>query len=141
MSFNLHPTLKADSFIIGDFELCQLLLLNDYQYPWFVLVPKRADIKEIYQLSDTDQKQFWFESRVLSEVVMQHFEGDKLNVAAIGNMVPQLHIHHIVRFESDACWPKPVWGQKPMLAYENSIAEEVVRNISHKLKDYGFKSM
>lgn len=129
MSFQLHPTLNEDSYTLGQFDLSRLLLINDNHYPWFVLVPQVPDIKEIYQLSEAEQQQLWRESSHLSSVVMDIFRGDKLNVAAIGNLVPQLHLHHVVRFVDDACWPSPVWGKLQLESY--SI--EQVRAIQQKM--------
>lgn len=114
--FQLHPQLAADCHILGSFELNLLLMQNDAQYPWFVLVPQRQDKTELYQLDDVDAALFWQESRAFSQQIMRIFEGDKLNVAALGNVVPQLHVHHIVRFTGDAAWPKPVWGARPARA-------------------------
>ncbi len=115
--FSLHPQLEQDSHLLGDFPLNRVLLINDCQYPWLVLVPRRDDVREIYQLNAADQQQLWRESSELGEQLMQVFGGDKLNIAALGNMVSQLHIHHIVRFAEDAAWPAPVWGASPMQAY------------------------
>lgn len=109
--FTLHETLKQDCFVLGALPLSLLLMSRDANYPWFILVPQRAEITEIYQLTAEDQQQLLLESEVLSRALMAEFAGDKLNIAALGNMVPQLHIHHIVRFKGDAAWPKPVWGQ------------------------------
>ena len=122
--FTLHPQLQQDCIELADFPLCKLLLSNDSHYPWFILVPKIVDVSEIFQLSWQDQQQLLNESSLLSEVLMQVFAGDKMNVAALGNMVPQLHIHHIVRFKADACWPDPVWGKEPAIAY---TAEELAK--------------
>lgn len=116
-NYKLHPQLESDSIKICDLGLSELRLINDSQYPWFILVPRVADITEIYQLSLSQQQQLLVESSQLSQLLMQTFNGDKLNVAAIGNMVSQLHLHHVVRFKADISWPKPVWGQNPMLAY------------------------
>jgi len=106
----LHPQLEKDCFILGEFRLCSLLLLNDANYPWFILLPNRENISEIHQLSAEDQQQLWAESMFFSQCLEQVFHPDKLNIAALGNVVPQLHIHHIARFRTDACWPAPVWG-------------------------------
>ena len=113
--FSLHPRLAADCFQIGRFELCRLLMMNDAQYPWFILVPQRPDIREIYELTPDDQATLLAESSALSQLLMDVFEGDKLNVAALGNLVPQLHVHHIVRYVNDSAWPKPIWGLHPAL--------------------------
>ena len=113
----IHPRLATDCELLGRFPLCHLLLMNDSHYPWFILVPDREGIREIYQLDDADRLQLWRESCTLSEYLMDSFKGDKLNVAALGNQVPQLHLHHIVRYQSDPAWPGPVWGKHPPLAY------------------------
>lgn len=115
--FVLHERLAADTVALGDFPLCRLLLMNDAQYPWFILVPRRAGVREIYQLSDADQQQLLRESCALSRAAMDAFRGDKLNVAALGNLVPQLHLHHVVRFAGDRAWPRPVWGAHPARPY------------------------
>ncbi len=121
----LHPQLAADCIVLGRFPLCHLLLMNDRNYPWFILVPDRADIREIYQLEATDRNQLLAESCLLSEFLMNEFNGDKLNVAALGNMVPQLHLHHVVRYAADPAWPTPVWGKHPALPYSESALEEI----------------
>lgn len=115
--FQLHPQLAADSVVLADGPLSRLLLLQDARYPWFVLVPRRAGIREIYELDDADQARLLAESVQLGRAAMAAFGGDKLNVAALGNLVPQLHLHHIVRYTGDAAWPGPVWGRHPALPY------------------------
>ena len=116
-SFFLHPQLAQDTIELADFPLCKLLLCNDSAYPWFILVPKVANISEIYQLDWQQQQQLLNESSLLSELLMQVFAGDKMNVAALGNIVEQLHVHHVIRFKTDAQWPKPIWGQQAATAY------------------------
>ena len=128
--FVLDPRLLQDTLSIGDFPLCTLLLSNDSNYPWFILVPKRADISEVFQLSETDQMQLWKETITLSTVLDRTFQADKMNVAALGNVVNQLHMHVIVRRVGDAAWPAPVWGKHPAKPY---TPEEVAR-ISAQLK-------
>lgn len=117
MSFALHPQLAADCHRLGRFELCLLLLMNDARYPWFILVPQRPAVREIFELAEADQALLLGESTALSRALMQAFKGDKLNLAALGNMVPQLHLHHIVRYQGDAAWPAPVWGKHPPQPY------------------------
>lgn len=114
---DLHPTLAADCIRLGRFELCHLLLMDDRSYPWFILVPDRDHVREIIDLGPADRRLLLDESCRLSEFLVQTFEGNKLNVAAIGNLVPQLHLHHVVRFESDRAWPMPVWGRFPAVSY------------------------
>ncbi|MCK5477639.1 MAG: HIT domain-containing protein, partial [Methylococcales bacterium] len=108
MTFQLHPRLQQDSIKIGQFILSQLRLINDSQYPWFILVPERKDVSEIYQLSEKDQQQLQQESSLLTKTLVEIYKADKMNIAAIGNIVPQLHIHHIVRYKTDIAWPAPV---------------------------------
>jgi diadenosine tetraphosphate (Ap4A) HIT family hydrolase len=107
----IHAQLQADCLVIGRFPLCHLLLLQDANYPWCILVPDRERISEIHQLSDADQQQLIRESSQLARVLEKAFAADKLNIAALGNIVPQLHLHHIVRYRNDPAWPAPVWGR------------------------------
>jgi len=130
MMFELHPRLAQDCIEMGEFELCLLLLCNDANYPWFIMVPKRDNIREIYQLPVEDQHLLIEESSYLSQQLELLFNADKMNVAALGNMVPQLHIHHIVRFSTDPAWPGPIWGKVPGQLYLN----EQIQNIWHQLK-------
>ena len=127
--FTLHPQLAQDSIELAEFPLCKLLLCNDSAYPWFILVPKIANTSEIYQLDWQQQQQLLNESSLLSELLMQVFAGDKMNVAALGNVVEQLHVHHIVRYSTDAHWPKPVWGQQASQPY----SEEALTALKQKL--------
>ncbi len=116
-TFQLHELLQRDTITLLEFPLSTLLLMNDSNYPWFVLVPRVDNIQDIYQLDWQQQQQFLNESSLLSEVLMQIYNGTKMNVAALGNVCPQLHVHHIVRFSDDIAWPKPVWGEFSMQAY------------------------
>ena len=106
----LDPQLQKDCLVIGRFPLCHLLLMQDANYPWFILVPDREAVTEIHQLSNADREQLMHESCALAEVLAGRFNADKLNIAALGNVVPQLHIHHVVRYRDDPAWPAPVWG-------------------------------
>ena len=126
MNFQLHPQLQQDCITIGRFELCCLLMMNDSQYPWFILVPEIAELREYYQLSKTERGLLMEESCYLAENLAVLFQADKMNVANIGNMVSQLHIHIIVRYKHDIAWPSPVWGKFPALPYtETQIIERV----------------
>ena len=131
--FTLHPQLAKDCFVLKDLPLSQLLLCNDSAYPWFILVPKVDDVQDIYQLDWQQQQQLLNESSMLSEVLMQALNGDKMNVAALGNVVPQLHLHHIVRFKNDPCWPKPIWGQQALTPYTDEALAEIKNLIITKL--------
>jgi len=126
----LHPQLQQDSHVLGHFRLCQLLLLKDANYPWFILVPDREAVTEIFQLSSEDQLQLIKESSILSRALFDVFNADKMNVAAIGNLVPQLHIHHIVRYRDDACWPAPVWGAVAKKNYTYDELDAVIKKVS-----------
>lgn len=127
MTFQLHPRLEQDCIAIGRFELCRLLMMNDSRYPWFILVPERADLQEIYQLSKVERELLTEESSYLAENLAVLYKADKMNIAAIGNMVPQLHIHHIVRYRTDKAWPAPVWGKFAAVPYtESQIADNVI---------------
>lgn len=125
----LHPQLQADTVEIGRFPLCRLLLSRDANYPWCILVPDRAEITEICQLAAEDQMQLMRESVALSQALMQVFHPDKLNIAALGNVVPQLHVHHIVRYRHDPAWPAPVWGRVPAAEYRPGGLDEVAAKL------------
>ncbi|WP_042142497.1 MULTISPECIES: HIT domain-containing protein [unclassified Pseudoalteromonas] len=128
--FELAPELKRDCIELADWPLCKVLLLNDSQYPWFILVPRQNYLKEIIDLSEQDQIVFIKESAILSKLIQEVFNPDKLNVAAIGNMVPQLHIHHIARFKNDVAWPAPVWGKYPAKPYSNEQIGEIINQFA-----------
>jgi len=132
-NFELHPQLVKDCFEIAELPLCKLLLCNDSAYPWFILVPRVEDVQDIYQLDWQDQQQLLNESSMLSELLMQEFNGDKMNVAALGNVCPQLHIHHIVRFKTDVSWPKPIWGQQALTPYSQDEFSDIKQRIFNKL--------
>jgi diadenosine tetraphosphate (Ap4A) HIT family hydrolase len=125
----IHAQLLNDCKILGRFKLCHLLLALDANYPWFILVPDRDSIQEIYQLSEDDQIQLLTESSLLSGRIMQVFEGNKLNVAALGNQVPQLHVHHIVRYQGDPAWPAPVWGKVAAKTYSEAELNDLLSKL------------
>ena len=126
--FELHSQLQADCVVVGDFPLCRLLLLNDRQYPWFILVPRRDALREVFELSVEDRAQFHLESDVLAQVLNDAFAADKMNIADEGNMVSQLHVHHIVRYRQDPAWPAPVRGKLPAIPYAgDELADRLQR--------------
>lgn len=127
MAFELHPRLAADTFWIGDLPLCRLLLMDDASFPWCILVPRRPGLREIYELTDAEQSDLMAESSALGRTLMQEFLGDKLNLAALGNVVPQLHLHHIVRRQGDPAWPAPVFGRAPVRYAAADAAERIAR--------------
>lgn len=127
--------------MVGRFSLSHLLLMNDANYPWFILVPDRENIIEIHQLTDTDQIQLIRESSVLAKILSKEFNADKLNIAALGNIVPQLHVHHIVRYACDPAWPAPVWGNLPTTPYSKEILESTLTKLKNGLglpKDFEY---
>lgn len=124
-SFALHPKLEGDTIPLGQSRLCEIRLMNDNHWPWVLLVPRVADIRESYQLPKAQQLRLAEESSLLGEGMMKAFAGDKLNVAALGNMVPQLHLHHIVRFEGDPAWPGPVWGKLTPTPYDDQAIADI----------------
>lgn len=115
--FELAPEFERDSLWLADWPLCQLRVQNDANYPWFILIPRRVAMVEIIDLTERDRAQLWRESAHLSVFLKVAFQAKKLNVAALGNMVPQLHLHHIARYEHDIAWPAPVWGKAPAQPY------------------------
>jgi len=123
----------ADTLLLGEFSLSLVLLNRDANYPWVILVPKRADITEIYQLQDADRQQLLHESCVLAEAMQAVFKPDKLNIATIGNIVPQLHMHHVARTTDDAAWPGPVWGAAPAMGYSNKKLLSVQASLQAQL--------
>ena len=133
MSFQLHPQLAADTDIVGDFPLCRLLLSRDANYPWCILVPRRVGAKELHRLDDADQLQLLRESTALARAMEAVFQPHKMNVAALGNMVPQLHVHHIARFRGDAAWPAPVWGKVAAVAYEPAVRDQRLAQLRQAL--------
>ena len=115
--FELHPQLAADTVSVATWPLCEVLLLTDANYPWLVLVPVRPGLRDFHELSPDDMVTAGQEMSRASEALVELFAPDKINVAALGNMVPQLHIHVVARFTDDAAWPNPIWGVAPPLAY------------------------
>ncbi len=128
--FVLDSRLQQDTLLVGDFPLCRLLLMNDRQYPWFILVPRREDVSELFQLDAGDQLALWQETTGLAELLKDTFAADKMNVATLGNMVSQLHMHVIVRRRDDAAWPAPVWGKHAAQPY----SEEQVAAVKARLR-------
>ncbi|WP_202210944.1 HIT domain-containing protein [Pseudomonas paraversuta] len=128
--FVLDTRLHEDTWLIGDFPLCRLLLSNDSNYPWFILVPRREGISELFQLDEHDQQLMWAETTALARTLKDAFGADKMNVATLGNVVSQLHMHVIVRYQADVAWPGPVWGKHPARPY----TQAEVGAIQDKLK-------
>ncbi len=120
MTFILHPRLEADTNTLCQWPLSQVLLMNDRRFPWVILVPRRENLVELFDLSADDQQQFTLESVTLARSLKHHFQAHKMNIAALGNQVTQLHIHYIARFTNDVAWPGPVWNSGTTERYEPS---------------------
>jgi diadenosine tetraphosphate (Ap4A) HIT family hydrolase len=125
--FTLHERLAADTVEVTRWPLSLVLLMNARQWPWLILVPRRPGIRELYELSQPDQQALMSEIVRASEGLSQLVHPDKINVAALGNAVPQLHVHVIARFTSDPAWPNPVWGTVPPEPYS---ADELARTLA-----------
>jgi diadenosine tetraphosphate (Ap4A) HIT family hydrolase len=133
MNFQLHNRLQQDCIVVGRFELCRLLMMNDSQYPWFILVPQKAGITELYQLTLSERLLLIEESSFLAENLAELYKADKMNIAAIGNLVPQLHIHHVVRYQADKAWPAPVWGKFDAIPYTEQQIIENIKLVKERL--------
>jgi diadenosine tetraphosphate (Ap4A) HIT family hydrolase len=129
----LHPTLARDTVEVARLPLCRALLMKDRRFPWLVLVPEREEIREIYELPTEDRKQLVEEIALASAALERIFRPAKLNVGALGNIVPQLHVHVVARFENDPAWPGPVWGSGPAVAYTDGELAEVRQRLSAEL--------
>ena len=124
MPFTLHPTLARDTIEVTRLPLCHVLLMNDRRFPWLILVPERDPVREIHQLSPADRAALIEEIALGSGALERLFHPDKLNVGALGNVVPQLHVHVVARAVGDPAWPGPVWGSGAAVPYsEGEIAE------------------
>lgn len=126
--FTLHERLEADTAHIIDWPLCSILLMNDASYPWIVLVPRRHGVVEIHELDKDDREVLMEEIAQAARLLQNATKADKINVAALGNVVPQLHVHVISRFATDAAWPRPIWGVVPAQPFTaDALAAEAVR--------------
>jgi diadenosine tetraphosphate (Ap4A) HIT family hydrolase len=133
LSWSLHPQLEQDTEAIGDLTLSRLLVSRDANYPWLLLVPRRLGASEIIDLDAADQRQLMTEIAIASGALKAITACDKLNVAAIGNVVPQLHVHIVARRRDDPAWPKPVWGAAPAQAWDPAALERLVVAVRGKL--------
>ncbi|MEE4380902.1 MAG: HIT domain-containing protein [Pseudomonadales bacterium] len=108
--FALDARLAADTVLVGDAALCRVLLMDDARWPWLILVPRRVGLTELHELGGEDRTRLWAESAAVAEAMLAPAPPGKLNVAALGNVVAQLHLHHVLRQPGDPAWPGPVWG-------------------------------
>ena len=133
LSWSLHPQLERDTVNIGDLPLCRVLVIQDANYPWLLLVPRRPDIVEIIDLDEVEQAQLMTETARVARALREITKCDKLNIAALGNAVPQLHVHVIARRRSDAAWPRPVWGTVPPLAHDPEELKNFISALRKKV--------
>ena len=131
--WTLHPQLERDTVPIGDLALCRALLINDANYPWMLLVPRRPGTVEIIDLSEAEQVRLMAEIARASKAIKAMTGCEKINVAALGNVVPQLHVHVIARGRSDPAWPKPVWGAVLPIAYSESALRSVLADLRERM--------
>jgi diadenosine tetraphosphate (Ap4A) HIT family hydrolase len=137
--FELHTQLAKDCAVVGDLALCRVLLMNDAGYPRLILVPRRDGVEELFQLSLADQRQLIEEVSGVAEALASHARADKMNVAALGNVVPQLHVHIIARRREDPAWPRPVWGVQPAQPYEEVALAEQLAELLALLQPLGLE--
>lgn len=133
MSFALDPRLVADTHVIGELPLCRLLLMDDARYPWLILVPRIAGARELIDLDESDQRSLLAELAGVGRALEALLAPDKLNIAALGNVVPQLHVHLVARFTGDAAWPRPVWGIGEGVRYEAGAREARIAQLRSTL--------
>ena len=127
--FTLNSKLEADTFFIADLKISRLLLMNDSNYPWLILVPREPDLTELTDLPFSDQIEVLREINFIGKILSENFGAEKLNIAALGNIVSQLHIHVIARKKNDATFPKPVWGNAVAKPYDEVAAQQIVEKI------------
>lgn len=127
--FVLHPRLAADTVFAADWTLSRALVMNDARYPWLILVPRRANATEIFDLNPEDREMLMAEIALASERLKHFSKAAKINIGALGNLVPQLHVHIVARNPGDAAWPGPVWGHSQALPYAPEALEHLVEGV------------
>ena len=132
-SWSLHPQLARDTVDLGDLPLSRVLVVNDANWPWLLLVPRRLGANEIIDLDEVEQAQLMTEITRAARAMKTVTGCDKLNIAALGNVVPQLHLHVIARREGDAGWPRPVWGAAPAMTYEERALEQFMQGLRTRI--------
>ncbi len=132
-AWSLNSNLERDTINIGDLPLSRVLVIKDANYPWLLLVPRRPDVTEVIDLSEVEQAQLMTEINRVARALKEVTAAPKLNIAALGNMVPQLHIHIIARRTTDAAWPRPVWGVVPALAHDPQEVDAFIGALRRKI--------
>ena len=132
-TFVLHPRLEADTALVADWALSRVLLMNDARFPWLILVPRRADLSELQDLSHAERMVLIEEIARASRGLKTFAGADKINVGALGNIVSQLHVHVVARKQSDPAWPGPVWGSGAGSPYEASARDALISQVRQAL--------
>jgi diadenosine tetraphosphate (Ap4A) HIT family hydrolase len=132
-AWSLHPQLERDTTPLGELPLSRVLIINDANYPWLLLVPRRAGAVELIDLDEVERAQLMTEIALVSRALKDVTECDKLNVAALGNAVPQLHVHIIARRKTDKAWPKPVWGVAEPMDHDFTEVDRFMHAMKKKL--------
>ncbi|MCT8970856.1 HIT family protein [Microbaculum marinisediminis] len=130
VTFSLHSSLAADTIPVAMLDLCEVRLMNDANFPWLVLVPRTPDAIEIVDLEPETRHRLMDEIAMASAALRSVTGAEKLNVAALGNQVAQLHVHVIARFRDDEAWPGPVWGAVPRKAYDKDARVDLIEKLS-----------
>jgi diadenosine tetraphosphate (Ap4A) HIT family hydrolase len=132
-AWSLHPQLEKDTIDIGDLPLSRVLVIRDANYPWLLLAPRRPDAVEIIDLDEVEQAQLMTEISRAARALKDVTKCDKLNIAALGNVVPQLHVHVIARRTGDAAWPRPVWGVVPPVPHDAGEVQNFISALRRKI--------
>jgi diadenosine tetraphosphate (Ap4A) HIT family hydrolase len=132
-TWSLHPLLANDTIDIGDLPLSRVLVINDANYPWLLLVPRRTEANEVIDLNEVEQAQLMTEIARVARALKDVTGCDKLNIAALGNVVPQLHVHIIARRTGDAAWPRPAWGAVAAIEHDKAELESFIGAIRRKI--------
>lgn len=133
--FEVDERLAQDTIFLGDFALCRVLLMNDSRYPWLILVPRCAAISEVFELTVEQQQQLWQETSYVGKVLKEVFQADKINIATLGNVVKQLHMHVLLRMHNDEAWPAPIWGKGDAQPYSAEAIVKVREDLHKALAD------
>lgn len=132
-TFELDPRLARDTELVESFGLCQLRIMKDSRWPWFMLVPQRNGVSELFELTPLDQALLTFETNMVAAALKNATGAEKINVAAIGNIVRQLHVHIVARFDGDPNWPGPIWGYGQAEAYEDVAKQSLIKSLTENL--------
>ena len=136
MHFQLDPRLEKDTFLVGELPLCRVLLMDAANFPWIILVPRISNIKEIFQLNSEQKDLYFSESNFLMKRMSEIYSAHKMNIASLGNLVPQFHTHIIVRYKHDDAWPSPVWSFDGITKYKENKSKLEIDKISNLVDDY-----